>query len=866
MAQGVAIKRGSTFYAINLASWKEDVDATTTRIHWSCNIQFGNWYLWGVRLHVAIDGHEVGPWDGACTYRGQVVINVSGTRDIARGDAGRDIKVEAWSESRTVNGYGGVGITTSCHEWQNAPAIPYEVPKSPSDMTAWRNSDRQNGMRWKNNPEGVVKKYTQLKVTRTVDGGEWRELKVLNPDAKGNLPTSFTDNDVYANHRYRYAVHAANNAGWTAASHSDYVYTTPSAPSGCGASRSSDTQAKVWWRLGERAEHTYVNVLLERRTDEGGWTQIATLGSGTTNYTDNGISSNHRYDYRVRAYNGLYSDYSTQQDYIYTTPAAPKSVRLGKIGGTKVRITVESGSRYAEDFRYQVSVNDGPWSNEAVMGASVDVDAGGGAVKARVRSRRGNLYSAYTYSGSVTTIVPPNAPTLGEFASVYALPATVRVEWTRSHPDGTDQTAAQVEVTDPAGGVTTVDVGTAPRADIKLDKEGEYRVRARTKGLDQSWGAWSPQSSIHAENRPQAFFTTPSVDGVVVQGVPFTVEWDIETSSGVSSQEIRLLSASGDVLHSAMLAVSARSYTFSVDTYLPQTLKDYTISLVALDGYSLSAEARRRVRTDYAEPAIPHIDVVNDPSDMSAHVRVLQGEAGWVMGPNGFLVSPEYWDGSRDNIPVSAGFKNTGNPNVAGIGTVVPTVRLSVARLLEDGSQEMLSDDLPSGHEVIDRLPPLNVDYTYLVTAYSAAGTATTAEITAHVDSDGFEAFNFGVDAGRALLLGLDADASVSTSLGGEWFEFIDGSGFASLPAFYPDGSMSASGSHSYIVTTADDYREIDAIRRDRSNAVCWFRDHWGGRHRVKADWTLGYSAKSYAAWNVSASLTEAMWEGPRNG
>lgn len=865
MAQGVALKNGTTFYAINLASHEEHINATTTRIHWTCNIQFGNWYQWGVRLHVAVDGVEVGWWDGACSHRGQVVINVGGSRDIGRADSGRSVKVEAWSESRTVNGYGGVGVTTSCSEWRSVPAIPYQVPNPPSGMTAWRNSDRQNGMSWRNNPDGVVKKYTQLKVTRIVDGGDWHDLKVLSPDAKGNLPTSFTDNDVYANHRYRYAVHAANNAGWTVASHSGYVYTTPSAPSECGASRGSDTQAMVRWKLGARASSTYVNVLVERRVDEGGWVQIATLGASTTNYTDNGISANHRYQYRVRAYNGLYSGYS-ESGYIYTTPAAPRSVNISKIGGTRVRITVDGASPYADGFLYQLSVNGGGWTAEKEMGTSIDVDAGGGSVKARVRSKRGDMRSGYRESGSVTTIVPPNAPTLGEFGSVYAIPTTVRVTWTRLHPDGTEQTAAQVEVTAPNGDVKTTDVATDNFLDIKLDAEGEYRVRVRTKGLDPSWGAWSPQGSLHAECAPQAFFTTPSIDGFVVQGVPFLVEWEIETSSGVSSQEIRLLSDSGDVLHAAQLPAEARSYSFSVDTYLPKTMSKYTVVVVASDGYSLTAEARRRVKTDYAEPAIPYIKVVYDHSDLSAHITVMQGEGGWVVNERGMLVSPEYWDGSTDHIPVNAGFEESAILGCLAIGTVVPTVRLSVVRLLDDGYQEMLTDDLPSGHEVIDRLPPLNVDYTYLVTAYSAAGTATTAEVVAHIDSDGSEAFNFGVDAGRAILLGLDADASSGTSHSGEWFEFINGVGSSSLPAFYPDGGMSASGSHSYIVTTADEYRELDAMRRDRSNAVCWFRDHWGGRHRVKADWTLGYSAKNYGTWNVSASLTEAMWEGPRNG
>ena len=832
MAQGVALKNGTTFYAINLASHEEHINATTTRIHWTCNIQFGNWYQWGVRLHVAVDGVEVGWWDGACSHRGQVVIDVGGSRDIGRADGGRSVKVEAWSESRTVNGYGGVGVTTSCSEWRSVPAIPYQVPNPPSGMTAWRNSDRQNGMSWRNNPDGVVKKYTQLKVTRIVDGGDWHDLKVLSPDARGNLPTSFTDNDVYANHRYRYAVHAANNAGWTVASHSGYVYTTPSAPSECGASRSSDTQARVWWKLGARASSTYLNVLLERRTDEGGWVQIATLGAATTNYTDNGVSENHRYDYRVRAYNGLYSGYSTQNGYVYTTPAAPKSVSLAKIGGTRVRISIEAASPWADSYLYQLSLNGGGWSAEKSMGTSIEVDAGGGSVRARVRAKKGDMYSGYRESGTVTTVVPPNAPTLSEFANVYALPATVRVSWAKAHPDGSAQTAAQVEVTDPNGHTSVVEVTTESHADVSATVEGDHLVRVRTKGLDPSWGAWSPQGTFHAENAPTAHFVTPSSDGEVIDLIPFVATWDIVTSSGVSSQEIRLLTETGDVLHSAQLPVDARSYSFSVDTYLPQNERKYIVQLTALDGYSLVAQAKRLISTNYAEPAEPKVSVTNVLGDLSARIVVYKGEGD----------SPE------------------------SLLTVVPTVRLSVARMLDDGSQEMLIDDLASGNEVIDRLPPLNVDYTYLVTAYSAAGTATTVEVPARMASDGCEAFNFGADASRALLLRLDTASDSTVSHGGEWFNFALGPSAPGLPTFYPDGSMSASGSHSYVVLDEGEYKRIDSLRRQRGGCVCWYRDCWGLRYRVKADWKLSYSAARYMQWGVSVNVTEAVWEAPING
>ena len=815
-----------------VAAWVQSETSTTATIRvvarWQ-SLAYGFNVPNGNTACVSCDGQSSG-WvgvGGVYAGRGQTV-----TKDMLV----RDFTVaKHYGDGRNVGCYGGfhlggfqVGDSgANCNVWIGG--IPYSAPKPPVNFTAERESDEVAVLEWSGDYTGMDGAYpwSNVLVERRIDAGGWGQIKELNWD-----DTSFRDS-ISAGHRYDYRVRSKGPGG-----HSGYVecpayvYTTPTAPSGCTAVRKSDSRADVSWRIAANAAESYKNVLLERRTNNGGWVQIATLGATSVNYADTGISGNSRYNYRVRATNGLYSGYSTQNGYIYTTPAAPKSVSLAKIGGTRVRVSIEAASPWADSYLYQLSLNGGGWSAEKSMGTSIEVDAGGGSVRARVRAKKGDLYSGYRESGTVTTVVPPNAPTVAGFDNVYALPATVRVSWTKAHPDGSAQTAAQVEVTDPKGQTNVVEVTTESHADIKATVEGDHLVRVRTKGLDQSWGAWSPQSSFHAENAPAAHFVTPSTDGEVIDLIPFVATWDITTSSGISSQEIRLLTETGDVLHSAQLSVDARSYAFSVDTYLPQNMRKYIVQLTALDGYSLVAQAKRLISTNYAEPAEPKVSVTNIPMDLSTRIVVYKGEGD----------SPE------------------------SLLTVVPTVRLSVARMLDDGSQEMIVDDLASGNEVIDRLPPLNVDYTYLVTAYSAAGTATTVEVDAHIDSLGSEAFNFGVDAGRSILLGLDAGASSEVSQSGEWFEFINGSGSISLPSFYPDGGMDVNGSHSYIVSTVDEYRAIDAMRRDRANAVCWFRDHWGGRHRVKADWTLGYSAKNFGVWTVNASLVEAMWEGPRNG
>ena len=679
MAQGVALKNGTTFYAINLASHEEHIDATTTRIHWTCNIQFGNWYQWGVRLHVAVDGVEVGWWDGACSHRGQVVINVGGSRDIGRADGGRSVKVEAWSESRTVNGYGGVGVTTSCSEWRSVPAIPYQVPNPPSGMTAWRNSDRQNGMSWRNNPDGVVKKYTQLKVTRTVDGGDWHDLKVLSPDAKGNLPTSFTDNDVYANHRYRYAVHAANNAGWTVASHSGYVYTTPSAPSECGASRSSDTQARVWWKLGARASSTYLNVLLERRTDEGGWVQIATLGPSATNYADNGISANHRYQYRVRAYNGLYSVFS-ESGYIYTTPAAPSSVSASATGPTKVAVAAGGLAPYAAEHQVEHRSASGDWGGSKTAGTfPVDMPSVAGLNYYRVRSGRDGLWSGWCESKGITTVAVPLKPTVSGLPAVYALGADAVVSWTPNHPDGSAQTSAELEVTDPGASTTTVSVeGEGGSASVALDAIGTWRFRVRTHGAHPDWGAWSGYAEVAVAAPPVITVTSPPTDSTVAEVVPFAATWDVVDVTGVASQTLRLLSSDGSPLHAVELGGDVREYEFRAGTYLPANLDAYVIELSVRGGSTLSATATRRFTTDYAAPAAPIATVEYTP-ELGTEVTVIYG---------------------RD-----------ARASDGGSGPVIPTESASVVRAMPDGTQWLVSDGMGDGEKARDPLPPLETGF-----------------------------------------------------------------------------------------------------------------------------------------------------------
>lgn len=850
MAQGVAYRNGTTFYAVNLSSSTANVGDTVARVNWTANVQFGNWYYWGLRLHVAVDGVEVGSWAGACSHSGQVVINVSGSRDIARGDGGRDVKVEAWTTSETVNGFGGVGTTASCAETRGIPAIAYRAPDAPSGVSAWRNHDGQCVASWVNNPSGTVKKYTGLQVERAVDGGGWERVADL-----GATATRYVDNGTSAGHRYAYRVRAKNNAGWSGFATSGWAYTTPSSPRACSASRVSDSRQRVTWSLGPSAAHTWGGVAVERSADGGGWVQVAKLGGAATNYTDNGTSANHRYAYRVRpqAPSGLWGGYATS-GYVYTTPAAPSTVSAAATGPTGVNVTAGGLPPYASAYQIERRSESGGWGGTKTASSfPVAMPSAAGANYYRVRAGRDGMWSGWRESAPVTTIAVPLAPTITGMPAVYALGSTAEVAWTANHPDGSAQTAAELEIAKPDGSTSTVGVeGARGSAAVEFDAVGTWRLRARTHGAHADWGAWSGYAEVPVAAPPIVTITRPSADSAAVEVVPFSATWDVVDATGVASQTLRLLSPDGSALHTAELGGDARSYEFRAGTYLPANMASYVMELTVRGGSTLAAAAERSFVADYAEPARPAPRIAYTP-ELGADVEVRFGRDAWSV--DGWeLVVPELLP-DEDGIPVPSGL-DVSQDGVMSFGPVLPTKAASVVRLMPDGAQWLVSDAILDGGAARDPLPPLETDYSYLVTAYSEVGTATTYEVPARVAADAV-AINFGRAASGFIPLRYDVEWSRDYELSTELMDFADGGEAGGLPTAYTTGAASVKGSLSATALGREDHDALDALAR--RHAVAWVRDPHGRRALCAIGLGLSGGVPRDVA-GVNLSLTETAW------
>lgn len=611
-------------------------------------------------------------------------------------------------------------------------------------------------------------------------------------------------------------------------------YQQPHPPTNPACERASDTQQKLTWQgdyTGMGGLYPWSNVLVDRMTDEGPWTQIAKLDWSAVNYTDNGTSANHRYRYALRSTGpgGTSERVECSGGPLYTTPAAPGSVTASKSSASSVTISAEGLPAWAEGYEIERTA-DGGGSWDSVGTADTfpwtDASAPAGTIRYRVRSYRGDLYSAYVESNSITTITPPLAPTVQALPSVVATGSTLTVQWAPNHPDGSAQEQAQVEYTVGSGPAQTATVqgsGTSYRLPASATSSaGTVSVRVRTHGLDDEWGAWSAAQTVRVAVPPSVAITSPATDGSIVDALPVTFSWTASDSTGVSSQTFDLIYGGRTVL-TRQLSGSVRSLTITDTDYLFANLTGYSVRLTVRGGSSLSTAAVRTFQTDWEEPAVPN-------------------------------AYAEYGDGLSCAVTVLPGDDDGGE--------LPPPVSFSVVRLLPDGSQWLVADNLVDGQQALDRLPPLNVDYTYLVTAYAETGVSSTQELPAHVDSGGMEAFNFGRGASIALLMGYNASGSESADHGGTLYDFATGDG--SLPLFYPTGALTGSASRSYAVTSREHANRVRALSREYPEA--WFRDFDGNRMLCKASFSISLVQGSRDVRTIDVTMDECAFEEASNG
>lgn len=704
-------------------------------------------------------------------------------------------------------------------------ARAYSTPFAPTNCKATRNSATRCTVTWTNNATSTseARPYAGIKVQRSTNGGSWSTIANLG------VVTSYADTSTSDGNYYSYRVIANNSAGDSGASNTATIYSPALAPTGLAVSRISDTSIALKWNSTASAARPWSAVKVYRQDGSGSTTQVATLGSSTS-WTDGSVKAGHRYRYYLAASNSFGGDETGWSSYVYTTPDPIANLTATKPTTTTVKLTGTKPA-YADGYEFQVSANGGAsWQAASLSADWTDSAPPAGQIVYRARAYKAQggstnastvLYSAWSQSNSVQTIVAPNAPSVTLNYSVCEMNSKVIVSWVRNHPDGTAQSKAQVELTKPDGTVQTVDVagetfdyGFFPLA------IGAWKVRVRTYGLYAAWGAWSGYQSLRVAVKPVVNITFPQKDGDKITKLPLNVEWFAYSEDGIAAQHLELRSSSGTVLAQLDPATDQSSWKMTPALGLAND-SSYSVSINVRSGSTLQSTDVRSFVTEWTNP-------------------------------NAATVETEVTDG----LGVRLFVREKDHSDALEAITVVDVVRVN-----PDGSRVELAHHVHLGYEMTDPIPPLGVGYTYEVTSYAAAGATAQTVVENLVESHGKSVLSFGYRADRALVAELNPSLDGSCQKQGDAFHFADGGERGGLPSWYALDSVDVSRNVGFSLVGEDAFRSFRADYVGES--VCYYRDPMGGVSMCNVGWSWSATVGTPVAFDITAQLTELAWEEP---
>ena len=273
----------------------------------------------------AITGYRILRADVVDGVQGEFATLIADTGSAATGSTDTTVEPEG-SYVYRVQAIGPGGLSGPSPDLAvNTPPAPVAVVVTPADPQAPANlsaelADGQVVLSW-DAPAEDADTVTGYEVVREEGEGG---LTTLAADT-GNADTTYTDATVAsAGASYAYRVKAIRDGERSGASNEARALLKPAKPTGLTATAAHDAVTLTWDDPGNDSITGYMILRRIPGVDpEGHFDELAAdTGSAATTYTDNGVSAETRYTYRIKAINGAgVSDRSRW--YHINTPVAP---------------------------------------------------------------------------------------------------------------------------------------------------------------------------------------------------------------------------------------------------------------------------------------------------------------------------------------------------------------------------------------------------------------------------------------------------------------------------------------------------------------------------------------------------------------
>lgn len=513
-----------------------------------------------------------------------------GVDNTSYSDGGLDPATSYTYRARACNSGGCSGYTGEA----SATTTVTPAPDAPSNLSATTVSATRIDLAWTDNSSDE----TAFRVERLVDDGSF-ELRTTLP---ANT-TTFTDEQVAADHVYVYRVEACAGADLCSDHSNEASATTPPVPpTGLTATALSTSSIEIGWDDNVR---TATSFELERRPPGGEYAPITTLPAGSTGHVDtDGLSAETEYTYRVRSCNAEGCSAFTSGATATTHLPAPSGLGATPVSATAIDLSWTDNSITETGFRIERRQGGaGPFTAVANLGADITSysDTGltpGTLYQYHVRACRAeNDCSDTSNRADAATHAAPVAPSA--LSANATSTSSVTLTWT---DNSTTEQVFQVQRAVAAGDwADLIELGpdTESHVDGGLSAETSYGYRVRAC----SGGACSSYS-----NADTAVTHMPPPTSLIATTTSST-EIDLTWTDNSATETGFEINRDGSLL----TTVAANTTSYSVDGLEPAT--EYVFQVRAVNEHGPSAWSNPETATTHATPppAAPSGPVTTPP-------------------------------------------------------------------------------------------------------------------------------------------------------------------------------------------------------------------------------------------------------------
>ena len=360
---------------------------------------------------------------------------------------------------------------------RSQPSSPVSViPIEPPDISAVM-KDGTATISW---PDSTGIENFQLERSKydSTSWGSWTSINVTIPAGAANVSDTLTAAGTY---RYRLSAIAAGKYAGTGNISEPVLKLV--APSNLVCAFTDTDEVSLTWT--NDANNKGV-IKVERRTDSGSFTEIATLAGNIASYTDTGILlANRTYYYRVTAYdNDNNKAVSNTSSISLSEPTAPTGLKVTIVSNRDLGLSWEDKSDNETSFRIERRTGSGSFSEIAATGANVSqyTDTGvssGGTYTYRVYANN-SFGNSNSYSNEVTvtalSIIAPVSLTVKPVS-----PTQIDLSWTYSGSGPSKTIIERKTSTDGAWSEiaeVAADIGSYSDTGLKENTLYPYRIKA----------------------------------------------------------------------------------------------------------------------------------------------------------------------------------------------------------------------------------------------------------------------------------------------------------------------------------------------------------------------------------------------------